>query len=124
MSQNVISLRPFIGAKDFSLSRSFYSALGFQESILSNNMSYFSKQGMGFYLQDAYVKDWVDNTMLFLEVENVEQYWNEVLALDLPGKYEDARLVPMRQEAWGKEFFLHDPSGILWHFGEFFKATS
>ena len=124
MSQNVISLRPFIGAKDFSLSRSFYSALGFQESILSNNMSYFSKQGMGFYLQDAYVKDWVDNTMLFLEVENVEQYWNEVLALDLPGKYEDARLGPMRHEAWGKEFFLHDPSGILWHFGEFFKATS
>ena len=99
MSQNVISLRPFIGAKDFSLSRSFYSALGFQESILANNMSYFSKQGMGFYLQDAYVKDWVDNTMLFLEVENVEQYWNEVLALDLPGKYEDARLVPMRHEA-------------------------
>lgn len=99
MRQNVISLRPFIGAKDFSLSRSFYSALGFQESILSNNMSYFSKQGMGFYLQDAFVKDWVDNTMLFLEVDNVEQYWNEVLALDLPGKYEGARLVPMRHEA-------------------------
>jgi len=25
-------------------------------------------------------------------------------------------------EYWGKECFLHDPSGILWHFGEFFKA--
>ena len=124
MSQNIISIRPFIGAKNFALSRNFYKDLGFQESVLSHNMSYFSKQAMGFYLQDAYVKDWVDNTMVFLEVENVDLYWDEVLALDLPGKYEGVRLVPMRYEPWGKEFFLHDPSGILWHFGEFFKPGS
>ena len=121
MSQNIISIRPFIGAKDFAVSRKFYSDLGFKESVLSHNMSYFSKQAMGFYLQDAYVKDWIDNTMVFLEVGNAEKYYNEVLAFDLPGKYEGVRLVPMRHEAWGKEFFLHDPSGILWHFGEFVK---
>ncbi len=124
MHQNIISIRPFIGAKDFALSRNFYSDLGFQEIVLSHNMSYFSKKGMGFYLQDAYVKDWIDNTMVFLEVENIEQYWDEVLALDLPGKYEGVRLVPMRHETWGKEFFLHDPSGILWHLGEFGELNS
>jgi len=124
MSQNIISIRPFIGAKDFNVSRSFYKDLGFQESVISHNMSYFSKQATGFYLQDAYVKDWVDNTMLFLELENVDQYWNEVQLLDLPGKYESVRLIPMRHESWGKEFFLHDPSGILWHFGEFVKTGS
>ena len=124
MNQNIISIRPFIGAKNFTVSRHFYKDLGFRESILSDNMCFFSKQGMGFYLQDAYVKDWVDNTMLFLEVENVEPYWDELLALDLPGKYEGVRLVPMRHESWGKEFFLHDPSGILWHIGEFFKTGS
>ena len=121
MTQNIISIRAFMGAKDFNISRSFYKDLDFQESVLSHNMSYFSKQGMGFYLQDAYVKDWIDNTMVFLEVGNAEKYYNEVLAFDLPGKYEGVRLVPMRHEAWGKEFFLHDPSGILWHFGEFAK---
>ena len=123
MSQNIISIRLFIGAKDFAVSRKFYSDLGFKESVLSHNMSYFSKQGMGFYLQDAYVKDWIDNTMVFLEVENVDRYYDEVLALDLPGKYEGVRLIPMRYESWGKEFFLHDPSGILWHFGEFAKPN-
>jgi hypothetical protein len=46
-----------------------------------------------------------------------------VQALDLPGKYEGVKLGPMRHEAWGKEFFLHDPSGILCHFGEFFKIV-
>lgn len=86
-------------------------------------MSYFSKQGMSFYLQDAYVKDWIDNTMVFVEVENVEQYYDVVLALDLPGKYDGVKLIPIRHEAWGKEFFLHDPAGILWHFGEFAKPN-
>jgi hypothetical protein len=124
MSQKIISIRPFIGAENFNLSRSFYKDLGFEESVLFHNMSYFSKQGFGFYLQDAYVKDWVDNTMLFLEVENAEQYWNEILLLDLPGKYKGVRLTPIRHEPWGKECFLHDPSGILWHFGEFFKKES
>ena len=124
MNQQTISIRPFIGAKDFSLCRSFYKDLGFEESELSHNMSYFSKQAMGFYLQDAYVKDWIDNTMVFLEVENVDRYWNELLALDLTGKYEGVKLTTIRHEPWGKECFLHDPSGILWHFGEFFKNVS
>ncbi|WP_234988815.1 VOC family protein [Hymenobacter daecheongensis] len=82
-------------------------------------MSYFSRQGVGFYLQHAYVQDWVDNTMLFLEVADVEQYWAELTALDLPGKYKGVRIMPIRQEAWGKEGFIFDPSGILWHIGEF-----
>jgi len=121
MNEKINSIRPFIGAQNFDLSRNFYKDLGFQENILSHNMSYFSKQGLGFYLQDAYVKDWIDNTMLFMEVENVELYWKELSFLDLTGKYNGVRLIPIRHEPWGKECFLHDPSGILWHFGEFFK---
>ena len=121
MNQKILSIRPFIGAKDFEISRSFYRDLGFEESVLSNNMSYFKNQGFGFYLQDAYVKDWVDNTMVFMEVENVNQFWNDLLALDLTVKYPGVRLIPIRNHDWGKECFIHDPSGILWHFGEFSK---
>ena len=57
MEHKARSIRPFIGAADFELSRNFYRDLGFQESILSSNMSYFKTGGTGFYLQDAYVKD-------------------------------------------------------------------
>ena len=87
-------------------------------------MSYFFKEGIGFYLQDAYVKDWVDNSMVFLELDNVKQYWNELLALDLTGKDEGVILTPIRHDSWGKKCFLHDPSGILWHFGKFVKDAS
>lgn len=121
MHHQATSIRPFIGAQNFELSRRFYRDLGFQESILGHNMSYFHTEGIGFYLQDAYVKDWVDNTMVFLEVDDVERYWKELLALDLTRTYENVKLTPIRTYDWGRECFLHDPSGILWHFGEFSK---
>jgi hypothetical protein len=119
VKQEARSIRPFVGAKDFEVSRNFYRDLGFEETVLSHNLSLFKSGGLGFYLQDAYVKDWIDNTMIFMEVENVEQYFNELLSLDLTAKYKNVRLVPIRRHDWGSECFLHDPSGILWHFGEF-----
>ena len=119
MNHQIKSIRPFIGAKNYELSRSFYCDLGFKENILSTEMSYFDMNGFGFYLQNAYVKDWVDNTMVFMEVTNVEQFWTQLVKLDLTTKYENVKLVPIRDMDWGNECFLHDPSGILWHFGEF-----
>ena len=121
MQHKAKSIRPFIGAKNFEMSRQFYRDLGFEESVVSKDMSFFKTDGLGFYLQDAYVKDWIDNTMLFLEVDDVERHWNELKALNLPTKHENVRLTPIRTEHWGKEYFLHDPSVILWHFGEFRK---
>ena len=121
MEHKAKSIRPFIGSKDFGISRSFYQDLGFSESILAPNFSYFETEGIGFYLQDYYAKDWVDNTMLFLEVEDVNRYWEALLELNLTAKYKSVKLVPVREMDWGKECFIHDPSGILWHIGEFYN---
>ncbi len=123
MDHQAKSIRPFIGAKNYEVSRKFYRDLGFRESVISAEMSYFSTDGFGFYLQDAYVKDWIDNTMIFMEVADVTRFWDEMSALELASKYENVRLVPVRELPWGRECFLHDPSGILWHFGEFNNPT-
>lgn len=122
MEHKAKSIRPFIGAKDYEVSRNFYKDLGFTEVIITPDMSLFSTGATGFYLQNAYVKDWVDNTMIFMEVEDVHRFWRELSALNLDTKYETVRLVPVRELPWGRECFVHDPSGILWHFGEFSKA--
>ena len=119
MTSKATSIRPFIGAKDYNLSRSFYRDLGFEEVVLSDNMCLFKTGDLGFYLQNAYVKDWIDNTMIFLEVEDVDRYRENLLALDLTNKYQDVRLTEVRQFDWGRECFMHDPCGILWHFGQF-----
>ncbi len=78
MNQKALSIRPFIGAKDFEVSRNFYRDLGFQESILFHNMSYFKTQGLGFYLQDADEKDWIIQWFLWklMTLVNIgTSYW-------------------------------------------------
>jgi catechol 2,3-dioxygenase-like lactoylglutathione lyase family enzyme len=121
MEHKARSIRPFIGAKDFELSRSFYRDLGFQEKVLNPNMSLFQTGDLAFYLQNGYVRDWIDNTMVFLEVDDVRRFWNELQALDLSSKYKNVKLTPIREDSWGRECFVNDPCGICWHFGEFFK---
>ncbi|SFN38011.1 Catechol 2,3-dioxygenase [Chryseobacterium oleae] len=120
MTQGIKSIRPFIGAENFEVSRHFYKDLGFEEVILEPKLSLFKRQETGFYLQDYYAKDWVDNTMIFMEVENTDEFWKELVSLNLAEKYKGVRLTAVRTMEWGKECFVHDPSGILWHFGEFF----
>lgn len=74
---------------------------------------------IGFYLQDAYVKAWIENTMLFLERDELESYREHCLeVLQLP-EFRHCRITEIRTEDWGREFFLHDPAGNLWHVGEF-----
>lgn len=119
--QQAVSLRPFIGAKDYDVSRQFYRELGFEETVLFPDMCVFTAGSTAFYLQRAYVRQWIDNLMIFMEVKDVEGFWQNVVAMDLPSRFEHVRLVPIRYENWGREFFIHDPSGILWHFGQFNK---
>ncbi|GMQ26277.1 glyoxalase [Algoriphagus sp. oki45] len=113
------SIRTFIGSKDFELSRKFYVELGFKEIILSEKMSYFYANQLGFYLQDYFLKDWVENSMVFLEVKDLEATLKEIENLNLPNKYAGVKLSKIHENEWGDEFFLHDPAGILWHFGRF-----
>ncbi len=113
------SIRPFIGAKNYTISRKFYQDLGFEEFVISHNMSVFKTREFAFYLQDYYAKDWVDNTMVFLEVDNVQSHLDNLKKSGLIDKYENVRCSEVVNNDWGNEFFLHDPSGILWHFGEF-----
>ena len=109
------SIRTFIGSYDFQESREFYNLLGFKEISLDKKMSYFEiDKDLGFYLQKYFVKDWVDNSMIFLEVENLEECKRELVRKNLQQKFKNVRISEIKLENWGKEFFMHDPSGILW----------
>ena len=114
------SIRTFIGAKNYEESRNFYQELGFEEVILSPKMSLFRvNENLGFYLQKYYVKKWCDNSMVFLEVDNVDDCWKTLEGKGLQDKYKYVRFTSIKEFDWGREFFMHDPSGVLWHFGQF-----
>src|ERR671921_201242 len=98
MKHNAKSIRTFIGAKNHEESRAFYRDLGFEEAVISQGFSYFKCcDTLGFYLQDYYVKEWVNNSMIFLEVEDVEQYYDDLQKLDLHNKYENVKLIAIKQ---------------------------
>ena len=119
MKPTILSLRSFIGAKDYKVSRNFYTTWGFNEIVTSPKMSYFHNEVFGFYLQDHYVKEWVDNSMLFIEVNSLSDYWEILKAKNLDQKFTGVKLVEPISFDWGSEGFVYDPSGILWHIGEF-----
>lgn len=114
------SIRTFIGAKNFNESRQFYNELGFEEVILDPKMSLFKvNEKLGFYLQDYYKRAWINNSMVFLEVDDVDACAKELLAKGLQEKYKYVRFTEIKDYEWGREIFMHDPSGVLWHFGQF-----
>ncbi len=119
MQQLIRSIRPFIGAAHFDSSCSFYRDLGFEEVSLEPNLHLFKMGPIAFYLQRAYVKDWVDNTMQFVEVADLDLFYQQLTDKDLVNKYPGVRISSIHQYSWGREVFVHDPSGILWHFGSF-----
>ena len=122
MTYQAKSIRAFIGAKNYAESKKFYQELGFVEVQISSNLTLFEvNKNLAFYRQDAYVKDWINNSMIFLEVDDIDACFKELNAKELHLKYESVRLSSIVKNDWGDECFLHDPSGVLWHFGTFKK---
>lgn len=114
------TIRAFLGTKNYQESRNFYKALGFQELVVGEDMCLFRvNEQLSFYLQDYYVKDWVANSMLLLEVEDIEQCQKDLLDRNLQNRFKKVRFTEIKDFDYGRELFMHDPSGILWHFCQF-----
>jgi hypothetical protein len=108
--------RPFLPAKDFGLSKLFYEALGFEKLLDAPDVAIF-RMGRGtFLLQSYYQKDWAENFMMQLMVDDLDAWWSHIQALDLPGRFEVASPKPPALQPWGLRIaYLIDPSGVLWH---------
>ncbi len=75
--------RPFMPAKDFELSKNFYETLGF-EKLLDGEVAIFRAGSGGFILQRYYQKDWAENFMMQLMVDDLDAWWKHIDGLDLP----------------------------------------
>lgn len=122
MHHQAQNIRAFIGTQDYQNSISFYEKLGFQRIEIGDKMMLFKvNESLGFYLQNYYVKDWVDNSMLFLQVEDLDQYFIDLKKLELEKQYPKVRIDEIKAFEWGRVVYMHDPAGVLWHICEFPK---
>ena len=86
------SIRAFIGAENFDKSRQFYIDLGFNEIRTSEVMSFFKIDDFRFYFHNYYVKDWVNNSMIFLEVKDLKSHLEVIKSKKLEQKYLKIRI--------------------------------
>ena len=115
----VLSLRPFVPARDFALSKRFYQALGFRLSHEDAQVALLKTGSFSFILQDFYNKEMAENLMVQLMVRDADAWWRGV---DMAALAAEFGVKPPRAPAiqpWGlKVGFLFDPSGVLWHVAE------
>ena len=110
--------RPFLPTQDFDRSKRFYEALGFTK-VLDSEVAIFNAGSGGFILQRGYAKEWAENCMMQLMVDDLDAWWARIEALDLPTKFGVRSPRPPALQPWGlRVAYLFDPSGVLWHIAE------
>lgn len=111
-------MRPFLPAKDFDRSKKFYEALGF-EKVLDSEVAIFNVGSGGFILQRYFQKEWAENFMMQILVDDLDAWWAHIQSLDLPGRFGVTAPKPPAMQPWGLRIaYVVDPSGVLWHFAQ------
>jgi uncharacterized glyoxalase superfamily protein PhnB len=114
LAAGVHSFRPVVPAKDFDRSLKFYSELGFKSKPLTHGLAEMTLGVCSFLLQDYYVQQWADNSVIHMFVTDVHQWWHHIRTLDLQARYGIKATAP-KLESWGAETAgVVDPSGVLW----------
>ncbi len=109
-------VRPFLPSRDFELSKKFYETLGFQKLLDSSDVAIFRAGSGGFLLQRRYQKDWAENCMMQLMVDDLDSWRAHILSLDLPGRFAVQPPKSPAVQPWGlRVAYLFDPCGVLWH---------
>jgi len=107
--------RPFLPARDFAMSKRFYDALGF-ERILDGEVAIYRVGRSSFILQNYFQEEWAANTMMQLMVDDLDAWWQRIVALDLPSTFGVAPPKAPAMQPWGlRVAYVVDPSGVLWH---------
>ena len=117
--QNLLSgterMRPFVPTKDFELSKQFYEALGF-EKVLDGEVAIFNVASGGFILQRYYQKEWAENFMMQLLVDDLDRWWSHLQTLDVVTRFGVQAPKPPTMQPWGlRTAYVYDPAGVLWH---------
>jgi catechol 2,3-dioxygenase-like lactoylglutathione lyase family enzyme len=116
---NTGDIKPFIGARDFAESRDFYTALGWRANFDNGDLAELELGGFRFFLQNYYQRQWCENTMLHITVEDAEAWYRHVTSLLAGRTYGAARAkAPEVQSHGALVTFVWDPAGVLLHFSQ------
>ncbi|MEM6484910.1 MAG: VOC family protein [Pseudomonadota bacterium] len=113
-----VEIKAFVPARDYELSKQFYSDIGFVMASDSGGIAYFHHDNCSFLLQDFYQKPHASNFMMHWLVEDVDAWYERLQSRGIATKYQ-VRLSEPQDQPWGmRDFTLDDPSGVLWRIAQ------
>ena len=116
MTTHATTLYPFVpSGPDFERSLRFFGELGFEVKWRQEGLAGLRQGGAFFLLQEIDVPQWQENQMLVLEVADLDAYWSELDAKNLPAAFAGVKLRPPTRFPWGRELHVIDPAGVCWH---------
>jgi hypothetical protein len=109
-------LYPFVpSGRDFELALAFFAELGFEKQWQHDGLAGLRFGEAYFMLQSIDVPEWQKNQMLTLEVSDLEAYWSEIDAKNLPARFSGVKTKRPTDFPWGREVHIIDPAGVCWH---------
>src|SRR5579863_4940110 len=113
-----LSLSPFIpsGSK-FEESKQLFQELGFNLNWAEGGMAGFEANGCNFMLQQFDNKQFAENFMVSVRVDNAAELRDMVIEKKLPERF-GIRVGEVTQQPYGKEVNIIDIAGVCWHFVE------
>ena len=116
MKARATALIPFVpSGTDFNVALAFFADLGFETTFKNDDLAGLRFDRAEFLLQNYHLQAWAENQMIVLEVDDLDAYWAEIDALDLPAKYPGVRTKEPTDFPWGREVNIIDPAGVCWH---------
>lgn len=113
MALTINEFKVYVPAKNFQISQQFYAALGFGSSDGWDGTVDFELNGCAFRLQDYYVKQWADNFMIVIGVDDARGWYAKASEMAASNAFPGMRVKPV--EIVDTSLVLHviDPSGVL-----------
>ena len=109
-------LQPFIPSdSDFEASKNFFAELGFNINWDAGDYVGFQNGECKFILQKSDNKEFAENLMISVAIDNADEFRNEVLAKKLPEKF-GIRIGEAAYMPYGREVNVIDLAGVCWHF--------
>jgi hypothetical protein len=111
-----LALQPFVpSGDDFNSSKQFFQELGFAVKWDAGDYVGFEKDACRFILQKFNNREFAENFMISVEVDNVDEFRKEVIDKDLSKRF-GIRIGEASDQPYGREVNIIDIAGVCWHF--------
>ena len=113
-----LSLEPFVpSGNNFENSKQFFQELGFTITWDAGDYVGFERESCKFVLQHFTNKEFAENFMVSVKIDNAAEFYQFVTEKQLPQKF-GIRINPPVQQPYGLEVNIIDIAGVCWHFVE------